>query len=167
MIQIVKQAELEGGIVTDARVSPYRDIAHVWSGMAVDCFGNLDNLTVWPSDLRDWALSSGMQPDEVEKAALAFVEAMRLSTKADYNNPVDALMASGFFDCRKEARAVVVYRLGMMSAAYWWAGIRDATIVQDKPLTFEGMVRASAKINDHLNRGWLRRLFDKVTGFFR
>lgn len=157
MIQIIKQAEINGHIV-DARVSPIRDIAHIWGSVAVECLGNLDNVMKWPSDLREWMVNKGTKVEDVVAAAQAFVDAMQLALESGMANPSDALEKTGFFKCRPEAKAAVVYRLGMYTAGIWWEGIRDASIVTGKPKVFQDMVNASKVLNTYIERPWWKKV---------
>lgn len=157
MIQIIKQERING-VISDVRVSPLRDIAHIWGPVAVECLGNLDNVLHWPKDLREWMVNKQVKTEEVVKAVKAFVDAMEMATDPGMTDPCNALEKTGFFDCRPEARAVVVYKLGMYTAGIWWEGIRDATVVTGKPRVFEDMMRASKVLNDYVERPWWKRL---------
>lgn len=106
--------------------------------------------SVWEDWFKDYLTSAGVTEAELLEAWQCYSKYMESCIKdVNQDAPRDAMEASGFMNCKKEARLVILSKVGQVFTASVWWPLREGTEVDTIP---EDLVKLSVTADNVFGR---------------
>jgi len=89
---------------------------------------------VWEDWFADYLTAAGVTEEDLLRTWKCYVNYMDgCLASVDQETPREAMQTCGFLDCKKEARLVVLAKVGQIIAASLWWPLREGTEVDSYP----------------------------------
>lgn len=138
--------------------NPSRDVAHNFPDVARVLAARLDG-GAWTA-LEALLIEKKVTTDELGQAVETFCGFVVTAADNPKETMSGTLARSGFEACREEAKIAVMAMLGTVILGYYWAGVREVTIVGDGScMTYKDLQDAGAEAHRLIMvPKWRRRL---------
>lgn len=128
----------------DRLYSAARDVAHNFPEIAQVLANRLSSDRWRP--LSDFRRDQLVTDHDLDAACSAFIQFVAYANDKEHKSMEDAINKSGWLLVNPAAQVIVMAHLGLLMSGVYYAGVRDASVVGDKPL---------ATIQELVNNGTL------------
>jgi len=112
--------------------APARDLAHCFPSLARQAVYGLADIALedW---FKDYLKENLVTQEDLCTMAVAVAKAINNYADTKYKNPMEALMAAGFYDTKPVAQAAFCIKLGQAFLGAYFTAMRDVLRQEDGP----------------------------------
>jgi hypothetical protein len=133
--------------------SPMRDISVFLPQIIKDAAVGLEEAH-WEPFYADYLKANNITEQVLLETLLSYYKFCTLATKTKLDTPAKALEESGFFSAPLPAQLVVLAKLTQRLSGAFWAGVRNASRMNENPIEIEELKDHAAELEQYIKQKW-------------